>query len=74
VYAKRPFAGSEVVLAYLSRYTHRVAGTVGGGVVQVEEQMRSAFISKHCGASMMVLESWVCGQASLAPIPKQGAP
>jgi len=25
VYAKRPFAGSEAVLAYLSRYTHRVA-------------------------------------------------
>jgi putative transposase len=25
VYAKRPFAGPEQVLAYLSRYTHRVA-------------------------------------------------
>jgi hypothetical protein len=25
VYAKRPFAGPEVVLAYLARYTHRVA-------------------------------------------------
>lgn len=25
VYAKRPFAGPEVVLAYLSRYMHRVA-------------------------------------------------
>ena len=25
VYSKRPFAGSEAVLAYLSRYTHRVA-------------------------------------------------
>ena len=25
VYAKRPFGGPEVVLAYLSRYTHRVA-------------------------------------------------
>ena len=25
VYAKRPFAGPEVVLAYLSRYTHRIA-------------------------------------------------
>jgi hypothetical protein len=25
VYAKRPFAGPEPVLAYLSRYTHRVA-------------------------------------------------
>jgi hypothetical protein len=25
VYAKRPFAGPEAMLAYLSRYTHRVA-------------------------------------------------
>ena len=25
VYAKRPFSGPEEVLAYLSRYTHRVA-------------------------------------------------
>ena len=25
IYAKRPFGGPEAVLAYLSRYTHRVA-------------------------------------------------
>jgi len=25
VYAKRPFGGPQAVLAYLSRYTHRVA-------------------------------------------------
>jgi hypothetical protein len=25
VYSKRPFGGPEAVLAYLSRYTHRVA-------------------------------------------------
>ena len=29
VYAKRPFAGPDVVLAYLSRYTHRVGITNG---------------------------------------------
>ena len=29
VYAKRPFAGPEVVLAYLARYTHRVGITNG---------------------------------------------
>ena len=29
VYAKRPFGGPEAVLAYLSRYTHRVA--IGNG-------------------------------------------
>src|SRR4029079_6260682 len=27
VYAKRPFAGPEAVLAYLSRYTHRVSSS-----------------------------------------------
>ena len=27
VYAKRPFGGPEVVLAYLARYTHRVGIT-----------------------------------------------
>jgi len=25
VYAKRPFGGPDAVLAYLSRYTHRIA-------------------------------------------------
>jgi hypothetical protein len=160
VYAKRPFAGPEAVLAYLSRYTHRVAiansrlvamdergvsfrwkdyrdkgnpdrprhktmtlspdefmrrfllhvlpggfhrirhfgllannarkdklaqarqhlkavpdmVTTVGGDTQVQEQTRPAFVCKHCGASMLVLESWVRGQAPRAPIPKQGAP
>lgn len=37
VYAKRPFAGPQQVLAYLSRYTHRVA--IGNGrLLQVDEQ------------------------------------
>ena len=30
VYAKPPFSGPEAVLAYLSRYTHRVAISTGG--------------------------------------------
>ena len=30
VYAKRPFGGPEAVLAYLSRYTHRVASPTAG--------------------------------------------
>jgi len=149
VYAKRPFAGPEAVLAYLSRYTHRVAiansrlvamdergvsfrwkdyrdkgnpdrprhktmtlspdefmrrfllhvlpggfhrirhfgllannarkdklaqarqhlkavpdmVTTVGGDTQVQEQTRPSFVCKHCGASMLVLESWVRGQA-----------
>jgi hypothetical protein len=37
VYAKRPFAGPQQVLAYLSRYTHRVA--IGNGrLLKVDEQ------------------------------------
>jgi hypothetical protein len=39
VYAKRPFGGPEQVLAYLSRYTHRVA--IGSGrilALDLEEQ------------------------------------
>jgi hypothetical protein len=30
VYGKRPFAGPKAVLAYLSRYTHRVASPTAG--------------------------------------------
>jgi len=38
VYAKRPFAGPEAVLAYLSRYTHRVA---------ISNQRLLAFDGRH---------------------------
>jgi len=37
VYAKRPFAGPAAVLAYLSRYTHRVA-IANSRLIAVEEQ------------------------------------
>jgi hypothetical protein len=37
VYAKRPFAGPEAVLAYLSRYTHRVA-IANSRLIAMEEQ------------------------------------
>jgi len=37
VYAKRPFAGPEAVLAYLSRYTHRVAIS-NGRLVAMDER------------------------------------
>ena len=37
VYAKRPFAGPEAVLAYLSRYTHRVA-IANGRLLKFDEQ------------------------------------
>ena len=37
VYAKRPFAGPEAVLAYLSRYTHRVAIS-NGRLIALDER------------------------------------
>jgi len=37
VYAKRPFAGSAAVLAYLSRYTHRVA-IANSRLIALDEQ------------------------------------
>ena len=37
VYAKRPFGGPEAVLAYLSRYTHRVA-IASSRLIAVDEQ------------------------------------
>jgi hypothetical protein len=33
VYAKAPFGGPEAVLAYLSRYTHRVASPSAGRII-----------------------------------------
>jgi hypothetical protein len=46
VYAKRPFAGPKQVLAYLSRYTHRVA--IGNGRLQAFDplQKRVSFFYK----------------------------
>jgi Putative transposase len=43
VYAKRPFAGPAAVLAYLSRYTHRVA-TSNGRLVSADERG----VTFHC--------------------------
>jgi hypothetical protein len=37
VYAKRPFAGPDAVLAYLSRYTHRVA-IANSRLIAIDEQ------------------------------------
>ena len=37
VYAKRPFAGPDAVLAYLSRYTHRVA-IANSRLIAMDEQ------------------------------------
>jgi Zn finger protein HypA/HybF involved in hydrogenase expression len=44
VYAKRPFAGPEAVLAYLSRYTHRVA--IGNSRLLAFDEHRVTFKCK----------------------------
>jgi hypothetical protein len=161
VYAKRPFAGPEAVLAYLSRYTHRVAiansrlvamdergvtfrwkdyrdkgnpvrprhktmtltfeefmrrfllhvlpggfhrirhfglianngrkeklalarehlnvvaavtATEANGNEAMDEPVRPAFVCAHCGAQMIVLESFVRGQSIRAPPTAPGVP
>ena len=38
VYAKRPFAGPESVLAYLARYTHRVAISNSSRLIAIDEK------------------------------------
>ena len=43
VYAKRPFAGPKAVLAYLSRYTHRVGWTYKGKFLQKKTSSRFEF-------------------------------
>jgi hypothetical protein len=61
VYAKRPFAGPEVVLAYLARYTHRVgitnhrilaldktAGTVRFGYKDYADHSRAKTLTIAC--------------------------
>jgi hypothetical protein len=42
VYAKPPFAGPEAVLAYLARYTHRVASAEGASKKRYERLRRPA--------------------------------
>ena len=44
VYSKRPFAGPEQVLAYLSRYTHRVAIS-DSRILSLDERRRKVIIS-----------------------------
>ena len=48
VYAKRPFAGPEAVLAYLSRYTHRVA--IGNRRVLAADEQSVTFSYKDYAA------------------------
>ncbi len=65
VYAKRPFAGPQAVLAYLSRYTHRVA-IANSRLVAMDDKKETDEIKTHepsptfvypcCGAAMIVTE------------------
>ena len=45
VYSKKPFAGPQAVLAYLSRYTHRVA--IGNGRLLALDQTAGTVIFSY---------------------------
>ena len=73
VYAKPPFAGPEAVLAYLSRYTHRVARAmellVAPSPAETEKPMPKPDWRPPCpccGGRMVVIEI-IRGVASRAP-------
>lgn len=47
VYVKRPFAGPQQVLRYLSRYTHRIA--IGNGrLMELETLGMDEFLWRFC--------------------------
>jgi len=55
VYAKRPFAGPEQVLAYLGRYTHRIALTNSRLVSLDEHTVRFRYKDYACGNRRKVM-------------------
>jgi len=60
VYAKRPFAGSQAVLAYLSRYTHRVAIA----------NSRLIALDEHGGTSASAVSAAGKGRRLNSPVPR----
>jgi hypothetical protein len=79
VYAKRPFSGSEAVLAYLSRYTHRVAISNSrlvdlSAVHAAAGSVRPTFVCRHCGAPMLVIETFARAQHIRGPPPSPSPP
>ena len=56
IYAKRPFAGPEQVIAYLARYTHRV-GITNNRIRNLDEAGRRVtfqyrdYADRHAGKS-----------------------
>jgi len=67
IYAKRPFAGPEAVLAYLSRYTHRVA-IVNSRLLALDERgvtfrwkdYRAKGITRHKTMTLTTLPASSC--------------
>jgi hypothetical protein len=51
-----------------------VTATVASGGDAIDEPVRPAFVCAHCGAQMIVLESFVRGQSIRAPPSETGAP
>jgi hypothetical protein len=61
VYAKRPFAGPQAVLAYLSRYTHRVA-IANSRLIALDTRGVTAQLGK------------LCSHRATSALPRPGAP
>ena len=59
VYAKEPFAGPEAVLAYLSRYTHRV----GLHIVQIVRDILTAIVTEDARHGFIEVVSGEDGSA-----------
>jgi hypothetical protein len=60
VYAKKPFGGPQAVLAYLSRYTHRVAIS-NRRLVSADEPRVLPRPCPCCGGRMIIIETFARG-------------
>jgi len=60
VYAKRPFAGPEAVLAYLGRYTHRVAISNERIIAMGEDKVSFAYKDRRDGNKRKIMTLDAC--------------
>ncbi len=55
VYAKRPFAGPQAVLAYLARYTHRVAISNSRLVAMTDDEVVFRYKDCRCDGARTII-------------------
>jgi Putative transposase len=73
VYSKKPFGGPEAVLAYLARYTHRVA--ISNRRLIAADAIGVTLLSRQCpgcGGRMIIVETFQCGAPRAPPSPEAG--